>query len=58
MEKLTVTFRLKFPPDEGGDAARAILPDVVRRSHDRLCTVSRTVELGTPVATRIETELP
>jgi len=26
----------------------------VQRSHDRLCTVSRTVELGTPVATRIE----
>ena len=58
MEELTVTFRLKFPPGEGGDAARAILPDVVRRSHDRLCTVSRTVELGTPVATRIETDLP
>ena len=28
------------------------LPDAIRRSHDRLCTVSRTVELGTPVDTR------
>jgi len=54
MEDLTVTFRLSFPDDEGGDAARALLPDAVQRSHDRLCTVSRTVEIGTPVTTRIE----
>ena len=54
MEELSVTFRLKFPEGEGGDAARALLPGAVKRSHDRLCTVSRTVELGTPVATRIE----
>lgn len=54
MEELSVTFRVRFPQGEGGDAARALLPDIVRRSHDRLCTVSRTVELGTPVATRIE----
>jgi putative redox protein len=54
MEELSVTFRLKFPEGDGGDAARALLPDIVRRSHDRLCTVSRTVELGTPIAARIE----
>ncbi|MEO8555504.1 MAG: OsmC family protein [Actinomycetota bacterium] len=54
MDELSVTFRLKFPEGEGGDAARDLLPDAVKRSHDRLCTVSRTVELGTPVATRIE----
>jgi len=54
MEELSVTFRLKFPDGEGGDAARALLPVAVQRSHDRLCTVSRTVELGTPVSTRIE----
>jgi putative redox protein len=55
MEELSVTFRVRFPEGEGGDAARALLPDAVQRSHDRLCTVSRTVELGTPVATVIET---
>jgi putative redox protein len=55
MQELSVTFRLKFPDDQGGDAARALVPEAVQRSHDRLCTVSRTVELGTPVATRIET---
>ncbi len=51
---LQVTFRVTFPAGEQGDKARALLPDVVRMSHDRLCTVSRTVELGTPIATRIE----
>ena len=54
MEDLSVTFRLKFPEGESGDAARAILPEAVQRSRDRLCTVSRTVERGTPVTTRIE----
>ena len=51
---IVVTFRIKFPAGGQGDAARALLPDAVRKSHDRLCTVSRTVELGTPIATRIE----
>ena len=51
---LLVTFRVSFPDGEAGDRARAILPDVVQKSHDRLCTVTRTIELGTPVATRIE----
>jgi len=54
MEELSVTFRVRFPEGGGGDAARALLPDAMQRSHDRLCTVSRTVELGTPVATHIE----
>jgi putative redox protein len=49
-----VTFRIEFPPGDPGDAARALLPDVVQKSHDRLCTVSRTVELGTPITPRIE----
>jgi len=51
---LQVTFRIAFPAGEQGEAARELLPDAVRKSHDRLCTVSRTVELGTPIATRIE----
>jgi putative redox protein len=54
MEDLSVTFQVTFPQGEGGDAARALLPEAVQRSHDRLCTVSRTVELGTPVGTLIE----
>jgi len=51
---IEVTFRVGFPAGDAGDAARAVLPDAVRRSHDRLCTVGRTVELGTPVGTRVE----
>lgn len=51
---IEVTFRIRFPATDQGDAARAILPDVVTKSHDRLCTVSRTVEIGTPVTPRIE----
>jgi putative redox protein len=51
---IVVTFRVRFPDGEAGDKARALLPDAVRKSHDRLCTVSRTVELGTPIEDRIE----
>ena len=51
---IEVTYRVAFPPGGPGEEARAILPDVVKKSHDRLCTVGRTVELGTPVGTRIE----
>jgi putative redox protein len=47
---IVVTFHVAFPDGEDGDKARAILPDVVKVSHERLCTVSRTVELGTPIA--------
>jgi putative redox protein len=53
MTDLAVTFRVSFPEGEGGDAARALLPDAVRRSHDSLCSVSKTVELGTPVTSTI-----
>ena len=51
---LQVTFRVSFPDGEAGDRARELLPDAVKKSHERLCTVSRTVEIGTPIATRIE----
>lgn len=50
MTDLEVTFRLGFPEGEGGDAARAAFPRSVAQSRDRLCTVSRTVQLGMPVA--------
>ncbi|GAA1838524.1 OsmC family protein [Luedemannella flava] len=51
---IQVTFHVSFPDTPEGDAARGILPTAVQRSHDRLCTVSRTVELGTPVASVID----
>jgi putative redox protein len=51
---LTVTFHVRFPDGEAGDAARAVLPDAVQKSHDRWCTVGRTVTVGTPIAAVIE----
>jgi putative redox protein len=49
---IEVIFQALFPAGERGDAARVLLPEAIRRSHDRLCTVSRTVELGTPIHIR------
>ncbi len=48
---LAIELRVAFPEGVAGDAAREMLPRAARMSHDRLCTVSRTVELGTPVET-------
>jgi putative redox protein len=50
---IAVTFHVSFPAGNGGDAARELLPGAVKRSHDSLCTVSKTVELGTPVSSTI-----
>jgi putative redox protein len=50
---IVVTFTVAFPEGEAGDNARAVLPDIVKKSHERLCTVSRTVELGTAITARI-----
>ncbi|QBR91225.1 OsmC family protein [Nocardioides euryhalodurans] len=47
---LSLAFDLTFPEGEGGDAARAVLPRSLEQTRDRLCTVSRTVALGEPVA--------
>lgn len=58
MENLRLNFAVRFPGDEGGDAARSVLPTAIAQSHDRLCTVSRTVEVGTPVATSYDEEQP
>lgn len=54
MTNLAVTYHIRFPDDDGGDAARSVLPRAVQQSRDRLCTVSRTVQLGCPVDNRIE----
>jgi putative redox protein len=54
LEGITVTFRIRFPEGEDGDKARTVLPDIVSKSHDRLCSVGVTVERGTPITPRIE----
>jgi putative redox protein len=54
LTNIEVTYRVTFPAGEAGDKARGIMAEAVRQSHERLCTVGRTVELPTPIATRIE----
>lgn len=49
LTNIRVTFDLRFPEGETGDKARESIPRSIAQSHDRLCTVSRTVQLGTPV---------
>ena len=50
---IRLVFDVAFPATAGGAAARTVLPSAVQRSHDRLCTVSRTVEVGTPVEVEV-----
>jgi putative redox protein len=50
---LAVSFDVAFPDDEAGRAAASVLPDAIAVSHSRLCTVGRTVEIGTPVIVSI-----
>lgn len=53
LSDITVTFRVRFPDGPEGDKARAVMPDIVQRSHDRLCTVGVTIERGTAITPRI-----
>ena len=50
---IEVDFDVEFPDSEGGHAAADVLEIAIRKSHDRLCTVTRTVELPTPVGARL-----
>lgn len=50
LTNIAASFDVAFADGPDGDAAREVLPQAIRRSHDRLCTVSRTVELPSPVA--------
>jgi uncharacterized OsmC-like protein len=52
--QLDVDFHVVFPAGPDGDRARSFLARAVAQSRDRLCTVSRTVQLATPVAYLID----
>lgn len=43
---LLMRFDVAFPEGEDGDRARALLPDVIAKAEDRLCTVARTLAVG------------
>jgi len=53
LRDIEMIFRVRFPDGADGDKARDRLPRAVQHSHDRTCTVSRTIEAGTPVTARI-----
>jgi putative redox protein len=53
---IRVDFDVEFPDSEGGRAAANVLEIAIRKSHDRLCTVTRTVELATTVDARLRGE--
>ena len=46
---LAVTVSIRFPEGEDGDRAREVLPRALRQTGDRLCTVGRTLQLGTTI---------
>jgi putative redox protein len=53
---LQVDFDVEFPDTDEGRAAEDVLEKAIRKSHDRLCTVSRTVQLATPVDAQLRGE--
>lgn len=49
MSGLRLSFDVVFPEGSEGDLAREFLPRAIEQSRDRLCTVSRTVQLGADI---------
>jgi uncharacterized OsmC-like protein len=46
---VAVTMKIRFPEGEEGDRAREVLPRAIQQTADRLCTVGRTLQLGTSI---------
>ncbi|MCW4464303.1 OsmC family protein [Glutamicibacter sp. MNS18] len=49
MQDISMTFDLKFPDTDEGRKAASMVDRIIKLSHDKYCTVSRTVELGATV---------
>ncbi|GAA1413428.1 osmotically inducible protein C [Glutamicibacter uratoxydans] len=54
MEDIHLGFDLKFPDTEEGRKAAGMVERIVKLSHDKYCTVSRTVELGAKVTSEVK----
>jgi len=50
VDGLHLSFNVAFPDTEDGRKAAGMVDRLVTLSHDKYCTVSRTVELGTAVS--------
>ncbi|WP_082264878.1 OsmC family protein [Rothia kristinae] len=54
LNDVELSFRVRFPDDGPGRQAERMVPRLVALSHDKDCTVSRTVEHPTSVTSRVE----
>jgi uncharacterized OsmC-like protein len=54
--ELGLDFRVRFPDTDAGRAAEDVLARAIAASHDRLCTVTRTVEVASPVTAKLRGE--
>jgi putative redox protein len=50
MDNLHLAFNVVFPDNENGQKAAGMVERLAALSHEKYCTVSRTVERGTPVS--------
>ncbi|WNM24616.1 OsmC family protein [Demequina capsici] len=50
LRDIQAVFDLAFPEGDDGDKARARVTTALHASHERFCTVSRTIEAGVPVS--------
>ncbi|WP_159609728.1 OsmC family protein [Glutamicibacter sp. JC586] len=53
MDDIHLGFDLKFPDTEEGRKAAGMVERIVKLSHEKYCTVSRTVELGASVVSEV-----
>lgn len=53
MDDIHLDFDLKFPDTEEGRKAAGMVERIVKLSHEKYCTVSRTVELGASVVSEV-----
>jgi putative redox protein len=47
--QMGIDFEVRFPDTDAGRAAEDVLERAIVASHDRICTVTRTVEVASPV---------
>lgn len=57
LDDLHLSFHLSFPADAGGRKAAGLVERLLALSHDKYCTVSRTVEHGTAVGHDVSVDI-
>lgn len=54
LEDVTAAFTLRFPDSGGAEVSRALAARALTISHERTCTVSRTIETAVPVTMTLD----